>query len=89
MKSFKPEEIEQKMNCPGFYEGVVSVNKIFNIKSASDLRLHWRFVKVYLNCYETSSLTLTDEGVQAERIRPFKSEEDIELAKYIMMALYQ
>ncbi|MDN3548185.1 hypothetical protein [Mucilaginibacter aquaedulcis] len=88
MKDYSREEIEDKLNCPGFYDGVVMVNKLFSFKSVEELLKHWRIVKVYLTCYETSILTVTLNGVQLEKVKPFKSEKDIELAKFIMVSLY-
>jgi len=82
------KRIEEKMNCQNFYDGVAAVNKIFSFQTVEDLLENWQFVKTYLQCYETVNLTLTDDGVKAEKIRPFQTQDDIEIAKFIMVSFF-
>lgn len=88
MKEFSQSEIEAKMNCPGYFEGVKKVSEVFNFPSPDTLLQNWKFVKTYLINYDIESLVLNDDGVSVEKINPFKTEEDIDIAKFLMVNFF-
>ncbi|MDN3551609.1 hypothetical protein [Mucilaginibacter aquaedulcis] len=85
MKGIEEEVITAKLNSPGFYEGIIIANKLFEFKSYNHFQKHWRYIKQYLSLYE---VPVEGEESKAINFKPFKTDEDFEIAKHVMLNLY-
>lgn len=82
------EALESKMSSRGFIDAIMSVICKFNYRSADEIIRNWACVKVYLKYYQTSNLVLLDTGIKMVYVRVFQTDEDFEIAKYVLINLY-
>ncbi|WP_183561304.1 hypothetical protein [Mucilaginibacter sp. SP1R1] len=82
--------IENKLfYYPGFCEGVVEVADHYYCDSVEQFEKAWVDIKRFLKYYRYTTTFVSTEGLCMGAVSPFSTEEDFELAKYIIISFFE
>ena len=84
------EQIDNKIfNSPGYFEGVLAASNIFIFNNADDIENSWPYISYFLRNYQYFESQITADGIKINAIKPFKTKQDRQLAKYIMLNYFK
>jgi hypothetical protein len=90
MNGLMLNQIDKKIfNSPGYFEGVIAASNIFIFKNEEDIENSWPYISYFLRNYQYFESRITDNETQIIPIKPFESEEDRQLAKFIMINYFK